>query len=215
LRLKGRRGNAEQEVSRGRSSGRGGRAGTEDPMARKTFAPRRTERRGEPDDVKPVNKRPQMSKQLELPQATRSEALPVLRSEEAVTAGNAPDGSGTARACRSWRHATSTLRTAWCGPACQVVWQGTAGGFNLRRPYADPISSPMARRQQAPPDLAHGSPVGGAMSSAQGKPPPGVQSPASTGHPNRPSQAYGAGRMHSRLNAASALSAGMHWRRCD
>ncbi|HET8939796.1 MAG TPA: hypothetical protein VFN67_40430, partial [Polyangiales bacterium] len=26
---------------------------------------------------------------------------------------------------------------AWCGPACQVVWQGLAGGFSLRRPYAD------------------------------------------------------------------------------
>jgi RNA-directed DNA polymerase len=45
--------------------------------------------------VKPVNKRPQMSKHMELPQATRSEASQTSRSEEAVTAGNEPDGSGT------------------------------------------------------------------------------------------------------------------------
>ena len=45
--------------------------------------------------MKPVSKRPQMSKPLELPQATRSEASQVSRSEEAVTAGNEPDGSGT------------------------------------------------------------------------------------------------------------------------
>lgn len=36
-----------------------------------------------------------MSKPLELPQATRSEASQVSRSEEAVTAGYEPDGSGT------------------------------------------------------------------------------------------------------------------------
>ena len=45
--------------------------------------------------MKPASKRPQMSKPLELPQATRSEASQVSRSEEALAAGNAPDGSGT------------------------------------------------------------------------------------------------------------------------
>jgi hypothetical protein len=45
--------------------------------------------------VKLVSKQPQMSKQLELPQAPQSEALQVPRSEEAVTAGNESDGSGT------------------------------------------------------------------------------------------------------------------------
>lgn len=42
-----------------------------------------------------MNKQPQMSRQLELPQVARSEASPHPRSEEAVTARNEPEDSGT------------------------------------------------------------------------------------------------------------------------
>src|SRR5690606_27868567 len=35
---------------------------------------------------------------------------------------------------------TSTLRTARCGPACRVVWQGSPE--IIRGPYADPIKLP-------------------------------------------------------------------------
>ena len=45
--------------------------------------------------MKPEDKQPQMSKRLELPQVMQSEALQGSRSEEAFTAGNETDGSGT------------------------------------------------------------------------------------------------------------------------
>jgi hypothetical protein len=59
--------------------------------------------------------------------------------------------------------------------------RGTSGG--------QPVSFRKPERQQAPRTSAHCTTPGGAMRPAQGKPPPGVQSPAITGHPNRPSQA--------------------------
>ena len=34
-------------------------------------------------------------------------------------------GSQSPASCRSSHRATSTSRTAWCGPACQVVWEGS------------------------------------------------------------------------------------------
>ena len=50
---------------------------------------------------------------------------------------------------------------------------------------------------------------------AQGKPLPGVQRPASTGHSNRPSKAYGACSTHGPFSAARALSIREQSRRCD
>ena len=70
----------------------------------------------------------QMTRKLELPLANRGEALTEKRSEEAPTASHENDRSGA----RTWTsrvrpagHATSTSRTARCGPACRVVWQGS------------------------------------------------------------------------------------------
>jgi len=58
----------------------------------------------------------QMSRQLELPLVGRGEAPSGKRSGEALTAADGGIRSGT----------TSTLRTAGCGPACPVVWQGSS-----------------------------------------------------------------------------------------
>ena len=58
---------------------------------------------------------PQMTRKLELPLANRGEAPTGKRSEEAPTAMHENERSG----------ATSTPRTARCGPACRVVWQGS------------------------------------------------------------------------------------------
>jgi hypothetical protein len=75
-----------------------------------------------------VGKWPQMTRQLELPLANRGEAPTGKRSEEAPTARHENERSG-ARILTSWAspagHATSTSRTARCGPACRVVWQGS------------------------------------------------------------------------------------------
>ena len=68
-----------------------------------------------------AGKGPQMSRQLELPFKSRGEAPRVERSEEEPSAARGDERSG-ARLAR----VTSILRTARCGPACRVVWEGSA-----------------------------------------------------------------------------------------
>ena len=71
---------------------------------------------------------PQMTRELELPLANRGETPTGKRSEEAPPARHENERSG-ARTSTSWvslgwlRDLTS--RTARCGPACRVVWQGS------------------------------------------------------------------------------------------
>jgi len=49
---------------------------------------------------------------------------------------NSPWPGSTASACRGCGTVTSTTRTAGCGPACPVVWEGTDGG-DVVSPYPD------------------------------------------------------------------------------
>ena len=73
-------------------------------------------------------KRPQMTRELELPLENRGEAPTGKRSEKEPTAvreTSARERELRPVGCAPAGHATSTSRTARCGPACRVVWQGS------------------------------------------------------------------------------------------
>ena len=80
----------------------------------------------------------QKTGQLELSLDNRGETYGVQRSGEVATASSGTERSGTGARAAETGDVTSTLRTAGCGPARPVVWEGPGGRETpVRQPLPD------------------------------------------------------------------------------
>jgi hypothetical protein len=129
--LKGRRGDTEREVSRGRSSCRQGAKG-------------RRSRRGSAAVIdKGLS---QMFAQAKLADTTNRVKLDESRQRETNVAEPVSRNLGH-RVGRNTSPMTSTTSTARCGPACRVVWEGRG---LMAAPYPDSaLGSSVIPRHQA------------------------------------------------------------------
>ncbi len=92
----------------------------------------------------------QKTGQLELSMDNRGEAYGVRRSGEVATASSGIERSGTGARAAETDDVTSTLRTAGCGPARPVVWEGPGGPGGRVTPVRQPLPDNVIYRRQLP-----------------------------------------------------------------